>query len=81
MSSTAFRSSDWDVSIGMPVFSADDHRLGTVTETDAYELLVEDELLVRHVYAINLFDVQQYEPKRLVLKLTEAEAVEQRSVG
>lgn len=81
MSSTAFRSSDWDVSIGMPVFSADDHRLGTVTETDAYEFLVEDELLVRHVYAINLFDVQQYEPKRLVLKLTEAEAVEQRSVG
>lgn len=81
MGDTAFRSSNWDISIGIPVFTADYHRLGVVTEADAYELLIKDGFFVRHVYAINLFDVQRCENGRLVLKLSAAEVVEQRSVG
>ncbi len=78
---TAFRASNWEIPIGIPVFTADEHRLGVVTQADAYELLVEEGFFVHHTYAINLFDVERYEQNRLVLKLTAAEAVEQRAVG
>lgn len=71
----------WGIPIGVPVTTADGRRLGTVTQADAYELLVEDGVIVRHTYALNLIDVDRYEDGELRLKLTAAEAIEGRRVG
>ena len=78
---SAFVDPSWDIPIGIQVYTADGHRLGAVTQADAYELLVEDGLIVHHAYALNLIDVADYEDGVLRLKLTMEEAVEQRSVS
>jgi hypothetical protein len=71
----------WGVPIGVPVITADGRRLGTLTQADAYELLVEDGLLVHRTYALNLIDVARYQDGAQHLKLTAAEAIEGRRVG
>jgi len=71
----------WDIPIGVPVVSADGERLGTVTQADIHELLVEDGLFFPKVYALNLFDVDRYQDGALILKLTADETIEQRRVG
>ncbi len=60
---------NWDIPIGIPVYTADGRRLGVVTEADGYELLVEDGFLVRHTYPLQLSDVARYEDGTLILKL------------
>lgn len=71
----------WDIPIGAPVVSADGRRLGVVTHADIHELLVEDGMIFHHAYALGFIDVAQYQEGVLYLKLTAAEAVEQRQVG
>ena len=81
MVATSFDDQLWDIPVGVPVFTVDQHRLGRVVKTDAFELLVQDTNPSRPLYAVNLFDVERYEDGTMVLKLTAAEAAEQRVVG
>ena len=67
----------WDIPIGVDVYTADFHRLGILTQADAYELVVEEGLFVHHTYVLQLSDVDHYEDGELVLKLA-ADQVEER---
>ena len=67
---------NWDFPIGAPVFTADGQRIGVVTEGDAYGLLVEDGFFVHHAYTLQLSDVERYEERSLLLKLTMAQIEE-----
>ena len=66
----------WDIPIGVDVYTADLHRLGVLTQADAYELVVEDGVLVHHTYTLNLSDVDRYEDGVLVLKLASDQVAE-----
>lgn len=71
----------WGPPIGVAVVTADGRRLGSVTQADAYELLVEGGHPVDPTYALNLIDVDRFEDGALHLKLTVAEAIEGRRVA
>ena len=72
---------NWNTPIGAPGITADDRKIGVVTDTDVYELLAVDAFLFRRVYALNLIDVDRYDDGALRFKLTADEAIEQRGIG
>jgi hypothetical protein len=65
-----------DIPIGMPVYTADERRLGVLAEVDPYGLVVEDGFLFRRSYAVSLRDVERYEDGTLHLLLRMDEALE-----
>ena len=67
----------WDIPIGVDVYTADFHRLDILTKADAYELVVEEGLFVRHTYVLQLSDVDRYEDGELVLKLASDQVAEE----
>jgi hypothetical protein len=67
-----------DVPIGVPVFTADERRLGYVVGVRPWQLVVGDGFLFRRRYAVELCDVERYEDGVLRLKHTMAQ-VDERS--
>ncbi len=64
---------DWDIPIGIPVFTADGERIGYVLGGDAYQLFIGDGFLFKRNYAIDFGDLERSLDDHLVLKLTKAQ--------
>lgn len=61
------------IPIGIDVYTADGHHLGSVVQGDSYELIVERGFFFIHDYQIQLADVDRFEEAKLVLRLTKAD--------
>jgi hypothetical protein len=61
---------NWAIPLGVPVHTADGERLGVLTDATAYELIVEDGVLVRHTFMVPLAHVDRVEHGVVVLGMT-----------
>ncbi len=68
----------WGIPVGTEVYTADGECLGSVVEGDTYELVVERGWFFIHDYQIRLSEVDRFEDGKLVLRLTKADAEQQR---
>lgn len=72
--------SDWDIPLGVEVFTADYKRLGVVMAVDAAGILVEDTYFARDLFRLEYADIERYEDRRLYLNMLTGEVTRLRQI-
>lgn len=75
MVSAVMGDADWSIPVGTPVFDVIGEKMGTVSGTDGFDLILEEGFLLIRTHHVPMTFVEKYEAGALHLSLPKADVL------